>query len=67
MTYLLLRGSSTYNTEEMARLISGLIQDCRDSEIPDSEIMTPFEKKKLYEQYGIGEKRYEQENQSIAI
>lgn len=67
MTYLLLRGFSTYNTEEMARLISGLIQDCRDSEIPDSEIMTPFEKKKLYEQYGIGEKRYEQENQSIAI
>lgn len=51
--YLLLRGSSTYNTEEMARLISGLIQDCRDSDIPDSEIMTPFEKQKLFEQYGI--------------
>ena len=54
--YLLLRGSSTYNTEEMARLISGLIEECRYSGIPDSEIMTPFEKRKLYEQYGIGEK-----------
>lgn len=54
--YLLLRGSSTYNTEEMARLISGLIDECRWSGIPDSEIMTPFEKQKLYEQYGIGEK-----------
>lgn len=46
--YLLLRGSSTYNTEEMARLISGLIEECRYSGIPDSEIMTPFEKQKLY-------------------
>lgn len=54
--YLLLRGSSTYNTEEMARLISGLIEECRYSGIPDSEIMTPFEKRKLYEQYGIGVK-----------
>lgn len=51
---VLLRGSSTYDTEEMARLISGLIQDCKDSGIPDGEIMTPFEKRKLFEQYGIG-------------
>lgn len=58
--YLLLRGSSTYNTEEMARLISGLIEECRYSGIPDSEIMTPFEKWKLYEQYGIGEKHEQQ-------
>lgn len=58
--YLLLRGSSTYNTEEMARLISGLIEECRYSGIPDSEIMTPFEKQKLYEQYGIGEKHEQQ-------
>ena len=27
-TYLLMRGSSTYNTEEMARLIDGLIDHC---------------------------------------
>ncbi len=51
--YVMLRGSSTYNTEEMARLIQGLVQDCRESDIPDSEIMTPFEKQKLREQYGI--------------
>ena len=64
--YILLRGSSTYNTEEMAQLISGLIQDCRDSDIPDSEIMTPFEKQKLFEQYGIGEE-HEQTNKDIAV
>ena len=52
-TYIMLRGSSTYNTEEMARLISGLITDCRDAGIPDHEIMSPFEKQKLKEQYGI--------------
>lgn len=67
--YIMLRGSSTYNTEEMARLISGLIQDCRDSDIPESEIMTPFEKQKLKEQYGIDTDggRNEQENQGVAV
>ena len=64
--YIMLRGSHTYNTEEMARLISGLIQDCRDSGIPDCEIMTPFEKQRLYEQYGIGDKN-EQENTGITV
>ena len=64
--YILLRGSSAYNTEEMAQLISGLIQDCRDSDIPDSEIMTPFEKQKLFEQYGIGEEN-EQANKGTAV
>lgn len=64
--YILLRGSSTYNTEEMARLISGLIEDCRDSGIPDYEIMTPFEKQRLFEQYGIGD-RHEQENKSLTV
>nr|WP_295301140.1 hypothetical protein [uncultured Blautia sp.] len=64
--YILLRGSSTYDTEEMAHLISGLIQDCRDSGIPDSEIMTPFEKQKLFEQYGIGDEN-EQKNKSVAV
>lgn len=64
--YVLLRGSSTYDTEEMAHLISGLIQDCRDSGIPDSEIMTPFEKQKLFEQYGIGDEN-EQKNKGVAV
>ena len=67
--YVVLQGSRTYNTEEMARLISGLIQDCRDSDIPESEIMTPFEKKKLKEQYGIDTDggHNEQENQGVAV
>ena len=64
--YILLRGSSTYDTEEMAHLISGLIQDCRESGIPDSEIMTPFEKQKLFEQYGIGDEN-EQKNKGVAV
>lgn len=28
-TYMLLRGSSTYNTEEMTRLIDGLLDECK--------------------------------------
>lgn len=67
--YIMLRGSSTYDTAEMARLISGLIEDCRDSGMADSEIMTPFEKQKLKEQYGIDTegKKHECENQRAAI
>ena len=48
-TYRLLRGSHTYNSEEMARLISGLIIMCKDAQIPDSEIATPEEKRLLKE------------------
>lgn len=29
-TYILMRGSSTYNTSEMRRLIDGLLQECND-------------------------------------
>ena len=52
-TYLMLRGSSEYNTEEMATLIGGLITDCKDAGMPESEIMTPDEKRILKERYGI--------------
>ena len=52
-TYRLLRGSHTYNSEEMARLISGLIDMCKDAQIPDSEIATPEEKRLLKERYGV--------------
>lgn len=52
-TYILMRGSRTYNTEEMARLISGLITECKDAGIPDSEIATPDEKRLLKERYGV--------------
>lgn len=52
-TYVLLRGSRTYNTEEMARLINGLISECKDAKIPDNEIATPDEKRILKERYGV--------------
>ena len=67
--YVMLRGSSTYDTSEMARLISGLIEDCRDSGMLDCDIMTPFEKQRLKEQYGINPERKsdEQENKSVAV
>ena len=48
-TYRLLRGSRTYNTEEMSRLISGLITMCKEAQIPDREIATPEEKRLLKE------------------
>lgn len=52
-TYVLLRGSHTYDTAEMARLISGLQEACRDIGIPEAEIATPDEKALLKERYGI--------------
>ncbi len=52
-TYRLLRGSHTYSTEEMARLIDGLVGECKDYGIPDSEIASPDEKRILEERYGI--------------
>lgn len=52
-TYVLLRGSRTYNTEEMSRLISGLISECKEIGISDREIATPDEKRILKERYGV--------------
>lgn len=52
-TYRMFRGSSTYNSEEMARLISGLIDMCKDAQIPESEIATPEEKRLLKERHGV--------------
>lgn len=51
--YRLLRGSHTYNTEEMSRLISGIITMCKEAGIPDAEIATPDEKRLLKERYGV--------------
>ena len=52
-TYKLLRGSHTYNTEEMSRLIDGMITMCKETGIPDAEIATPDEKRLLKEKYGV--------------
>ena len=52
-TYRMLRGSHTYNTEEMARLIDGLIESCKEAGIPDREIASTEERRILKERYGI--------------
>ncbi|SEU15838.1 hypothetical protein [Enterocloster lavalensis] len=49
-TYVMLRGSSTYDTAEMSTLINGLVEECKDLGI---ETMTPQELERmmaLYEQ-----------------
>ena len=52
-TYRLIRGSHTFNSEEMARLIDGLIESCKEAGIPDSEIASTEERRILKERYGI--------------
>ncbi len=52
-TYLMIRGSSTYNTAEMSRLIDGLVCDCKDAGMSGSEIASPDERRVLKERYGI--------------
>ena len=52
-TYKLLRGSHTYDTAEMARLIDGLVTSCKEAGIPDAEIASPDEKRILKERYGV--------------
>ena len=51
--YLVVRGSHTYDSKEMAKLIEGTISDCKDAYIPDAEIATPDERRILKERYGI--------------
>ena len=43
-TWMLLRGSSTYNTQEFSRLLDGLIEECKSVGI---ETMTPAELARL--------------------
>lgn len=52
-TYRLLRGSHTYDTAEMARLIDGIIYECKHAGIHDREIATPDEQRILKEKYGV--------------
>lgn len=49
----MLRGSSTYDTAEMSRLIDGLVGDCSDVGMTDVEIASPEERRILKEKYGI--------------
>ena len=52
-TYKLLRGSHTYDSAEMARIIDGLITSCKEVGMPDAAIATPDEKRLLKERYGV--------------
>lgn len=47
-TYVMLRGSSTYDTREMSHLIDGLVQECREQGI---ETMPPEEFECMMEAY----------------
>lgn len=49
-TWILLRGSSTYTTEEMSRLIDGLLDECRQIGL---EVLTPQERELIYGQERI--------------
>lgn len=47
-TYVLLRGSSTYDTREMSLLIDGLVSECKDSGI---ETLPPEELERMMKSY----------------
>lgn len=51
--YRLMRGTHTYNSDEMAHLIEGAIYEAKQSGIPDREIATPDELAQLKERYGV--------------
>lgn len=48
--YRVYRGSHTYNTEEMSKLIDGTVQEAKDLGI---ETMTPNQIKRMMELYGV--------------
>lgn len=47
------KGSSKYNSKEMSRLISGVLEDCREAGIPESDLLTPDEKAELSQKWGV--------------
>lgn len=48
-TYMMLRGSSSYDTKEMSRLINGLVSDCQEHGI---ETIPPEELERMMQAYG---------------
>lgn len=48
--YIVMRGSHTYNTAEMARLIEGVISEAKELDI---ETITPQQQKEMLERWGI--------------
>ena len=51
--YIVMRGSHTYDTKEMADLINGTISEAKEAGIPEAEIVSTRETKILREVYGI--------------
>ena len=47
-TYIMLRGSSSYDTKEMARLIDGLVSECKEVGI---ETLPPDEVERMMAAY----------------
>lgn len=58
-TYIMLRGSSTYDTKEMSHLINGLVDECKAQEI---ETMHPNELARMMEQY---DRNWRRKNETI--
>ena len=52
-TYIVMRGSHTYDTKEMSALIEGTISEAKEAGIPEAEIMSPREMEMLRNVYGI--------------
>lgn len=48
-TYMMLKGSSEYDTKEMSQLIEGLVSECKEMGI---ETLPPVELKRMMEAYG---------------
>ena len=51
--YQWIRGSKSYDSAEMYRLIRGTIEDAKEAGLSDAEIMTPSEREILGQVYGV--------------
>ena len=49
VSYLMIKGSSQYNTEEMAHFIDGVVSECKELGI---DTITPTEIKQMKERWG---------------
>lgn len=58
-TYFLLRGSSTYNTAEMSRLINGLVSECKEAGI---ETLTHDDLERMMLAY---EEKYKEKHRAV--
>lgn len=57
-TYIMLRGSSTYDTKEMSSLINGLVEDCKEQGI---ETLAPEELERMMNVYDQSRRKRHEE------